>query len=425
MITNITIKNFKSIIEVPLSLSRINIFIGENGAGKSNILEAIVLAGAASADKLDNEFLTSRGLRVTQAEFMRPAFPGNNQEDPISIYVSNSENESKEFLLFNDNQPYSKWEAKFTSGSKSVKSAFQDAIKDAIQNNNNEPTSKLRAKVDRTPAAGVLASIPEEAATASIIMDAIQRLVKKANAQGISEEDAIKMLLDNNLSSVEKEIENFLIYSPENSALRAFQREGQIEPLGINGEGLLKFISVISKDLDQSSITEIKSSLTLLGWFEDFKLTGGILSSVKRLEVKDSYIENDKRYFDHMSTNEGFLFLLFYFAAVTSKLTPKFFGIDNIDASLNPKLCEGLIKKLVSLAKQHDKQIILTTHNPATLDGLNLDDDEQRLFVVSRGRAGETKVTRVNKPIIKEGKPPVRLSEMFIKGILGGLPKGF
>jgi AAA15 family ATPase/GTPase len=424
LITNITIKNFKSIIEVPLSLSRINIFIGENGAGKSNILEAIVLAGAASADKLDNEFLTSRGLRVTQAEFMRPAFPGTNLTDPISIYVSNSENESKEFLLFNDNEPYSKWEAKFTSGSKSVKSAFQDAIKDVIQNYDNEPNSKLKAKVDRTPIPRVLASIPEELA-ADIIMDAIQRLVKKAKAQGISEEDAIKMLVDNTLSSVEKEIENFLIYSPENSALRAFQREGQIEPLGINGEGLLKFISVISEDSDNSPINEIKSSLKLLGWFEDFKLTGGILSPAHRMEVKDSYIENDKRYFDQMSTNEGFLFLLFYFAAVTSKLTPKFFGIDNIDASLNPKLCEGMIKKLVSLAKQHDKQIILTTHNPATLDGLNLDDDEQRLFVVSRGRAGETNVTRVNKPIVKAGKPPVRLSEMFIKGILGGLPKGF
>ncbi|MDP1969831.1 MAG: AAA family ATPase, partial [Methylobacter sp.] len=112
MITNITIKNYKSIIDVPLSLSRVNVFIGENGAGKSNILEAIALVGAASANKLDNEFLASRGVRITQAEYMRPAFPGTNSTESISISVVDSHGESKEFLLSNDNEPYSKWECK-------------------------------------------------------------------------------------------------------------------------------------------------------------------------------------------------------------------------------------------------------------------------------------------------------------------------
>jgi AAA15 family ATPase/GTPase len=33
------IKNFKSIVDLPLDLAPINVFIGENGSGKSNILE--------------------------------------------------------------------------------------------------------------------------------------------------------------------------------------------------------------------------------------------------------------------------------------------------------------------------------------------------------------------------------------------------
>ena len=40
--------------------------------------------------------------------------------------------------------------------------------------------------------------------------------------------------------------ENFLIYSPENTALRTFEKEGQIQPLGINGEGLLKLLKVVN-----------------------------------------------------------------------------------------------------------------------------------------------------------------------------------
>lgn len=65
VVQKIVIENFKSIKELSLELGRVNIFIGENGAGKSNILEAIALAGAAVSDKLDNEFLASRGIRAS------------------------------------------------------------------------------------------------------------------------------------------------------------------------------------------------------------------------------------------------------------------------------------------------------------------------------------------------------------------------
>ncbi|MBK8565864.1 MAG: AAA family ATPase [Saprospiraceae bacterium] len=55
MITNIHIENFKSIQSLDLELGRLNIFIGANGSGKSNILEAIAMGSAAMEDKLDDE----------------------------------------------------------------------------------------------------------------------------------------------------------------------------------------------------------------------------------------------------------------------------------------------------------------------------------------------------------------------------------
>ncbi|HYO68605.1 MAG TPA: AAA family ATPase [Archangium sp.] len=48
MITKIHIQNFKSILDYTLELGRINVFIGENGAGKTNILEAFATASAAA-----------------------------------------------------------------------------------------------------------------------------------------------------------------------------------------------------------------------------------------------------------------------------------------------------------------------------------------------------------------------------------------
>jgi AAA15 family ATPase/GTPase len=54
MINLIKIKNYKSVADLELDLGRVNIFIGANGSGKSNILEGIGLGAAAMEDKLDD-----------------------------------------------------------------------------------------------------------------------------------------------------------------------------------------------------------------------------------------------------------------------------------------------------------------------------------------------------------------------------------
>ena len=82
---------------------------------------------------------------------------------------------------------------------------------------------------------------------------------------------------------------------------------------------------------------------------------------------------------------------------------------------------------LIDLAKKYDKQIFLTTHNPAILDGIDLNDEEQKLFVVSRNKQGHTRmknITLEDKPKSSTGDP-LKLSEAFLRGYLGGLPKGF
>ena len=63
MIERVHIKNFKSIYDLDINVGRINLFIGENGAGKSNILESLAIFSAATSNMLSNEFLSSRGIR--------------------------------------------------------------------------------------------------------------------------------------------------------------------------------------------------------------------------------------------------------------------------------------------------------------------------------------------------------------------------
>ena len=80
MINNVTIKNYKSVVDVSLPLGRFNLLIGANGCGKSNILEGIAMGAAASSDKLDYEYFANRGMRVVEPRFMLPAFDEINEE---------------------------------------------------------------------------------------------------------------------------------------------------------------------------------------------------------------------------------------------------------------------------------------------------------------------------------------------------------
>ena len=145
------------------------------------------------------------------------------------------------------------------------------------------------------------------------------------------------------------------------------------------------------------------------------------MSNEYSLKIKDKYLYESIQYFDQRSTNEGFLYLLFYATLFCSRATPAFFAIDNIDTAFNPKMCVQLIKTLTALAKKHKKQVIVTTHNPAILDGLNLKDDSQRLFVASRNSKGHTRVKRIEH----NDKRTTPLSQVWTNGLIGGLPDNF
>ena len=62
MINEVSISNYKSIFRQRFSLSRLNVFVGRRGSGKTNILEALGIAAAAHDDALDADSLYKRGI---------------------------------------------------------------------------------------------------------------------------------------------------------------------------------------------------------------------------------------------------------------------------------------------------------------------------------------------------------------------------
>ena len=352
MVKAIKIENFKSVQNLEIELGRVNIFIGENGCGKTNILEAITMGSAAAANKLDNEFLANRGIRVTEPKYMKSGFEKENEEKDIIIkFFSNH-------VLETDNE--TKYLEELNSVSYSLTNFNSSWLDNTI-------IDIFAPKID----------------------------IKKLR------------------------IDNFLSFTPENYILRKYESDSFTENLGINGEGLLRMLEKLYKE---NKLDEIKENLALIDWFDDFEIVNDAFRG-SYLRIKDRFLNEEMTYSSFKSVNEGFLFLLFYLTLFISDYTPKFFAIDNIDNALNPRLCQKLIEVLVKLAKKHDKQVILTTHSPAILDGLDLNDPEQKLYAIFRNKSGHTKAKLVEAPKAINGQVPVRLSEAFLRGYLGGLPK--
>lgn len=87
MIRELTIKNYRSILDHTIELGRINVFIGENGCGKTNILEAVAMAAVALTNKLSVEELFNRGIRVAKPAIPLSSFAGADAKEILLSVV--------------------------------------------------------------------------------------------------------------------------------------------------------------------------------------------------------------------------------------------------------------------------------------------------------------------------------------------------
>ncbi len=401
MIKTISIENYKSVLKLDLELGRINVFIGANGSGKSNILEAIAMVSAQEeTGKVYIETLIGIGVRVAKPTLTVSSFLGKVLASSIKFQVKIEEKDkivpySYSFCSTNADDIYSEWseESRMNlSGQSAIKEL--EIIRESLQ--------RLRQNIK---------DMQEQLAV-------LKDLYSKYNDRDTKTDD---------LFLASRILRSYLIYSPNISALRGLSNESKKTPLGINGEGLDVLFSSFSEEQKKELLLDCHIDwldAVLIDNKEEYKNLGYKLGrSISNLFFVDKYMQKKNNVFSAENANEGALFILFYLALFISDKTPSFFAIDNVECGLNPRLCRYLMKTLAELSKKNNKQALITTHNPAILDGLNLHDDEQRLFVVSRNDEGQTKVERIKlKP---QGQENIKLSDLWISGQLGGIPEMF
>ena len=143
------------------------------------------------------------------------------------------------------------------------------------------------------------------------------------------------------------------------------------------------------------------------------------------VEFQDRFMAKKRNVLSGYDASEGALYVLFMLVLAAHAQSPRVFAVDNFDQALNPRTARSLTQTFVRLALENDRQVLLTTHNPLVLDGLDLGDDRVRLFTVGRDSQGHTNIKRV--PVrdfesLKRKHGEHAVSRLGVEGLLGRMP---
>jgi len=395
MLRTITIEGFKSIHKLSVDLGQVNCFIGANGAGKSNILEAIGVLGAAANGTVDDESLLRRGVRPGLPRLYKSSFASEATRVHIGLSAQDAATtgaESAEYrvsLLNPLENPNPAWHYKTEYWTDGIKELVSEGVRGSKNLSKDKGLAALKmVDLDSGDRAAVLLSM----------------------------------------------LQSYAIYAPATSTLRGMVADPQSrDPIGLSGGRLAEAYADFKKDNAAKDEDLLDDVFELVDWVKDVDTTtaaGSLLSaSVARtknvLLFTDRFMKRDRNTLTAYDAIEGALYVLFTAILCLSPQAPKCFAVDNIDQALNPRLAASLIGKIGSWIMKRDpeKQILFTAHNPAVLDGLNLSDDRVRLFAVDRNSKGQTVAKRVlMTPELAALQKDFPLSRLWLMGNLGAVP---
>mgnify|MGYP001809642128 CR=1 FL=1 len=392
MIRTLHIKGFKSIHSEDLELGRVNCFIGANGVGKSNLLEALGVLGAAANGVVDDESLLRRGVRAGLPRLYKSSFAAERTPAHIGIGVDGEAGVTYRVSLLNPlEMPKPAWSYKTE--------VLNDGQRDIV-------SGGVRSRKNLNPQAGL-------AALALVDLE--------------PENPAARLM---------RRLQDYAIYCPNTPTLRGIAPDVQSRaPVGLNGGQLAEGFAALRElaEEDEAMAQRLDEVLELIDWVADVEATshGAALLSPKvprtrwMLKFTDRFMNQSRNELTAYDASEGALYVIFCALLCLLPQAPRILAIDNLDQALNPRLLTRLTARLSGWLNHNgpDRQLLFTAHNPAVLDGLDIRDPEVRLFAVERDSDGITRVRRIELTAELDARNrDYPLSRLWLMGHLGAVP---
>ena len=399
MIRTLAVKDFKSLKQVSVELGLVNVFVGANGAGKSNLLEAIGILGAAASGRIDDNALLRRGVRPGVPEIYKSAFRGEKLANAIEIKATTGKQDTTSYRINITNpihNPGPWW-------------VFQ----------HEEVTHDGKQLASRSPVGA--------RALGEQLKGLDNRTSVGAVVRGRSPA-AVQLLFDL--------LDDYAVFAPVTPVLRGIAPDSAPRsPVGLFGGQLPEAVAMLldghGKDARKSFLDE---ALGLVTWAESFDvappsrtfIAPSVPTTRQVVRFHDRYMRAGRNQLSGYDASEGALYILYMLVLALHDHAPRVFAVDNFDQALNPRVAKDLTGVFSRAVLAQGRQALLTTHNPLVLDGLPLDDDRVRLFTVEReDRTGHTLIKRVevrDLKGLKERHGDDAVSRLWLSGRLGGMP---
>ncbi|WP_197041596.1 AAA family ATPase [Chondromyces apiculatus] len=398
----VTIDGFKSLRSQTIDLGRLNVLIGANGSGKTALLEAMGVLGAAASGRVDDAELLRRGVRPGVPKLFKSAFA---ERLPRVIKLSATSPDGAGYDVTLDNP--------------------QDSAATPWRFSTETLHLGDKKLVSRSPRGG------------NVWRDGKKEPLKPADAyRGIAPVVQAMEVASGAVNRMLDGLREFVIYDPQTAVLRGTMADTlPLAPLGLQGGRLAEAVGQLLRPAERKLGTlPLDEVFALIEWASDVDvsaptadlLSPSIPAATEILRFTDRHLRADRNRLSAYDASEGTLYVLFALTLLLHPRTPRFFAVENIDHALHPRLARALVRLLGerSRSAKNRKQILLTTHNPLVLDGLDLADDGIRLFTVDRTTAGHTAVHRVayTEALAKVQADGATLSQMWTRGLLGAVP---
>jgi len=404
MLHTISVEGFKSIRQLQdLELGQVNVFVGANGSGKSNFLEALGVLGAAAGGQVDDQALQRRGVRPGVPALYKSSHRGKPYRLFITLSATWKTGEENARYTVGLNNPIEK-----------PQPAWEYKTESLLRND--------RKIMGRSPKGTTFLGQREYPPSSDRGFAALVR--GREGSQG-APADLLSVLAD------------FAIFAPTTPILRGIAPDPAPRvPVGLFGGQLAEAIeTLLNTRAGKFGSLELDELLELLDWVASLSvvptsrrfLSPSVPSARLVVRFKDTWMREGRNVLSGYDASEGALYVLFTLVLAVHPEAPRLLAIDNFDQTMHPLLARALTKLFCEqvLASKNRRQVLLTTHNPLVLDGLSLRDERIRLFTVDR-REGMTRIKpiRVTEPLLQDlEQENVTLSELWVMGRLGGVPK--
>ena len=246
MLEQLSIARFKSVREQRLGFGRVNLFIGGNGTGKSNLLEAIGLAAACLGRGLGDSDIGQKGLRLTPSELMKSSFKNENLPKTLEM------------------------DAVFSRGVH-YKVALRSSVRDPLLRFFSESCEVRGKKIFGRSNRGASAT-------------GVSHAARLEQSRGIWDQIKATYEIPEEVNEEFSDFSRYLIYTPQTDFLRGRQ-SGRVDspPIGLHGEGLSEAVATFldvwrelepkSKELPSPQRRLIDSCIGLVwlpGWASQF-----------------------------------------------------------------------------------------------------------------------------------------------------------